>query len=109
MVFTTLIPTRRNDGSPVPRAELQEILSGLWTRFGGVTIDGIVTGHWIDSHDGQHYQDESLKVSIACDNDRLQDAESAVVEVGKRLEQKAMYFEVRYFDGVRFLRVTTDA
>jgi hypothetical protein len=32
---------------------------------------------------------------------------SAVIEVGKRLEQKAMFFEVRYFDGVRFLRVTT--
>jgi hypothetical protein len=30
-----------------------------------VTIDGIVTGHWSDSHDGKRCQDESLKVTIA--------------------------------------------
>ncbi len=105
MNFITLIPTRRNDGSEVPESERQDILSGLWRRFGGVTIEGIVQGHWIDSQDDRHYQDESLKVTVACDADRYDEARKAVLEIGRRLDQRAMYFEVRYFDGVRFLTV----
>lgn len=103
MVFTVLIPTRRNDGSEVSDAEMQAILGGLWQRFGGATIDGIVEGHWTDG--GEHYQDRSLKVSIACESDRLHEAEEVVLAIGRQLGQLAMYFEVRYFDGVRFLRV----
>lgn len=105
MVFITLIPTRRNDGSPVGHDEQQEILRGLWTRFGGLTIEGSVAGHWIDDRDGRHYQDECLRVSVACEPDRLAEAEAEVRAIGERLGQQAMYFEVRYFDGVRFLRM----
>lgn len=103
MVFTTLIPTHRNDGSAVSDAEMRDILGGLWRQFGGATIEGIVEGHWIDA--GKHYQDRSLKVSVACEANQLQEAEAAVLAIGRRLGQLAMYFEVRYFDGVRFLKV----
>ncbi len=104
MMFVTLIPVRRNDGSPVSAAEQDEILQGLWQLFGGITIEGQVTGHWIDDADGRHYQDDSLKVSVLCDTSRLADAENAVREIGRRLGQKAMWFEVRYADGVRIIR-----
>jgi len=104
MIFITLIPTRRNDGSPVGKAERDAILRDLWTRFGGATIEGVVEGHWIDASDGRHYQDECLKVLVACDAERLAEAEKTVREIGRRLDQVAMYFEVKYFDGVRFLQ-----
>ncbi len=103
MVFTTLIPTRLNDGTPVRQAELDEIVRGLWERFGGATIDGVVTGHWVDPGDGRHYQDESLKVTVACEPERIAEAMETVIAVGRRLEQEAMYFEVRDF-GVAFLK-----
>jgi hypothetical protein len=45
-----------------------------------------------------------VKVTVACDRARLHEAEEAVCEIGRRLGQKAMYFEVRYADGVTFLR-----
>lgn len=103
MIFITLIPTRRNDGSPVGKAEQDAILRSLWERFGGATIEGIVKGHWID--DGQHYEDECLKVLVETEASRLPEAEEAVLEIGRQLGQLSMYFEVKYFDGVRFLRV----
>jgi hypothetical protein len=105
MVFVTLIPVRRNDGSAVSGAEQQDIIRGLWRQFGGVTIEGQVTGHWIDDADGRHYQDDSLKVSVLCDTGRLPEAESVVREIGRRLGQRAMWFEVRYADGVRIIDV----
>ncbi len=105
MKFTTLIPTKRNDGTSVSNAELQDILYGIWQAFGGCTTEGSVTGHWIDEQDGQHYSDESWKVTVACDSARLADAERTVIEIGRRLDQKVMYFEVRDFDGIRFLKI----
>lgn len=105
MTFTTIIPKHRNDGSPVSRKEMNAILAGLRARFGGVTVDGEIEGQWVDQTDGKVYRDRSLKVTVACDRERLHEAEEAVREIGRQLEQKAMYFEVRYFDGVTFLRI----
>jgi hypothetical protein len=105
MTFTTIIPRRRNDGSPVSRKETNAILAGLRVQFGGLTVDGEVEGQWVDEADGKVYRDRSLKVTVACDRERLQEAEEAVREIGRRLGQKAMYFEVRYYDGVSFLRI----
>jgi hypothetical protein len=78
MVCVTLIPTQRNDGSAVSQAESDGILRRLWQQFGGLAIEGTVTGHWIDSQDGQHYADASLRVSVECDRGRLAEAETAV-------------------------------
>jgi hypothetical protein len=103
--FTTIIPVLRNDGTPVDDEELDEILLSLAVQFGGATNEGCTLGHWIDPADGQHYRDEGLMISVVCDNARLSKAESAVRQIGDRLGQKAMYFEVRDFDGVRFLRI----
>lgn len=105
MKFTTIIPKCRNDGTPVDQAEIDRILLDLAMHFGGSTSDGKTIGHWIDPTDGTHYQDEGNKVSVVCGNDRLAEAEAIVRQIGRHLGQKAMYFEIRDFDGVRFLAV----
>lgn len=105
MIFVTLIPTHRNDGSPVEQAELDEIVQTFRQRFGGATIDGHVEGYWLDTANGRHYFDKSLRLTVACQPERLHEAEALVTDVGRRLGQQGMYFEVRYYDGVRLLTV----
>ena len=104
MKWTTLIPTRRNNGSKVSDREISRITSRIWTQFGGATVEGPVKGRWVDPKDGRSYSDECLRVTVVCDNDRIAEAERLVREIGEQLGQKTMYFEVQYFDGVRFLR-----
>ena len=104
MKFTTLIPTTRNDGTAVAASVLERLIDSLWRPFRGMTDEGWVTGHWIDD-DGTEFTDVCVKVSIECDRDRLQAAMKAVRRVGRKLGQRAMYFEVAGYDGVQILRV----
>ena len=104
MKFTTLIPTRRNDGTEVTPSALHRVVDSLWRPFRGVSKEGLVTGHWIDE-DGSEFTDVCLKVSIECDRSRLLEAIKAVRRVGRRLGQRAMYFEVAGYDGVQILRI----
>jgi hypothetical protein len=104
MKFTTLIPTTRNDGTPVKPVVLQRIVEALWRPFRGMTNEGRVTGHWIDD-DGAEFADICLKVSIDCDRHRLPEAIRAVKRIGHKLGQRAMYFEVTGYDGVQVLRI----
>jgi hypothetical protein len=105
MTFTTILPKQRNDGTRVSRKEMNAILRSLREQFGGVTVEGEVEGHWVDPADGKPYSERSLKVTVACDRERLHEAEDAVRDIGRQLGQKAMYFEVRYYDGVGILRI----
>jgi hypothetical protein len=104
MKFITLVPTTRNDGTTVTKAELKRLLDPLWRPFKGITKEGPVAGSWIDE-DGMEFTDICLKVSIECDRSRLQDAIRGVRRLGRRLGQRAMYFEVSGYDGVQFLRI----
>jgi hypothetical protein len=101
--FTTLIPTTRNDGSPVKPSVRARLIDSLWRPFGGMTNEGLVTGYWIDE-DGTEFQDVCVKVSIECDRSRLPEAIKAVRQIGRKLGQRAMYFEVAGYDGVQILR-----
>src|SRR5262249_17948257 len=105
MIFTTIVPKYRNDKTKVPRTEINDILKRLVDQFKGLTYEGDTIGEWIDPEDGRLYRDKGIKVTVACDRERLAEAEEAVKHIGRRLGQKAMYFEVRYYDGVRFLRI----
>jgi hypothetical protein len=107
MKFTTLIPTRRNDGTPVKEAEIERLIDSLWRPFRGGTREGIVTGYWIDD-DETEFTDLCEKVSVECDRDRLPEAIRAVKRIGRRLGQRAMYFEVAGYDGVQILRIDND-
>ena len=103
--FTTLIPTRFNDGRPVDPVEIESILMELTDTFGRCTVEGTCVGHWNDPRTGKRFQDETLRVSIACENERYLEALAAVTEAGRRLRQRTMYFELRDFDGVRILPI----
>jgi len=48
MKFTTLIPTRFNDGQEVPEEQLQRIIDELAVQFGGCSEEGVTKGQWID-------------------------------------------------------------
>jgi hypothetical protein len=104
MKFTTLIPTTRNDGTKVKPAVLSRLIDRIWRPFRGMTDEGWVTGHWIDD-DGTEFTDLCIQLSIECHRDRLQEAIRAVRRAGRKLEQRAMYFEVTGYDGVQFLRI----
>lgn len=104
MKFTTLVPTSYNDGTPVKPATLKRLIRALWRPFKGITKEGKVTGSWIDE-DGTEFTDTCEKVSIECDHDRLQEAIRRVKWLGRKLGQRAMYFEVSGYDGVQILRI----
>ncbi len=104
MKFTTLIPTTWNDGTQVEPALLNRLIHSLWRPFQGMTNEGEVTGHWIDD-DGTEFTDRCVKVSIECDRSRLSEAIRPVKRVGRKLGQRAMYFEVAGYDGVQILRI----
>lgn len=104
MKFTTLIPTTWNDGRPVDPDLLEHLIDQLAQPFGGMTEEGQVRGIWFDD-DGTRDTDRSIKVSIECDRGLLNEAIKRVRAIGRRLRQKAMYFEVSGYDGVQFLRM----
>jgi hypothetical protein len=102
--FTTLIPTTRNDGTAVKPSALARLIDSLWRPFGGMTNEGLVTGHRIDA-DGTKFQDVCVKVAVECHRDRLPKALKAVRQIGRNLGQRAMYFEASGYDGVQIPRV----
>jgi hypothetical protein len=104
MKFTTLIPATRNDGTDIERAVLSRVIDALWRPFRGMSEEGFVTGHWIDD-DGTEFTDLCIRISIECDRSRLQQAIRGVLRAGRKLGQRAMYFEVSGYDGVQILRV----
>ena len=105
MKFTTHIPTHLNDGRKVSQRQLKMIMDELVQQFGGVSDEGITKGQWIDPHDASLYRDESRRVSVVCDRVLLDRARKAVVRIGIALGQRAMYFEVRDYDGVQILEI----
>jgi hypothetical protein len=102
--FTTLIPTRRNHHTAVKPSVLGRLIDNLWRPFGGMTNEGLVTGYWIDE-DGTQFADSCVKVSIECERGRLDEAIRAIRRIGRKLGQRAMYFEVSGYDGVQILRI----
>jgi hypothetical protein len=105
MKFTTLIPTTHNDDTAVAPSVLRRAIDSLWRPFQGMTREGDVTGRWIDD-DGAEFADICIKVCIECDRSRLPEAIRAVKRLGRKLGQRAMYFEVAGYDGVQILRIT---
>lgn len=105
MKFTTLIPLRFNDGKEVPEEQISRIIDELVFEFGGCSDEGVTKGQWIDPADSQVYRDEGRRIAVACDNSFLWEARQAVLRIGKELGQRAMYFEVRDYDGVQILEV----
>ena len=104
MIFTTRIPTHFNDGSPVAQSLMNSILVDIHTTFGGYTLEGPAQGAWVDD-DGNVYQETSFRLEVACQRGRYLECRDKVIEIGRQLKQKAMYFEVRYVDGVEIISI----
>lgn len=105
MKFTTLIPMRFNDGQEVPADQLDRLIDGLAQQFKGCSDEGITKGQWLDVRVDRLYRDESRRVTVVCENAQLWEARDAVIKIGQELGQRAMYFEVRDYDGVQFLEI----
>ncbi len=106
--FTTLLPLRFNDGREVPAEQIDRILDDFTFQFGGCSDEGITKGQWLDPKDQTLYRDASRHVTVSCDNRLLGEAQQAVLRIGKELGQRAMYFEVRDYDGIQILEVPAD-
>ena len=105
MTFTTYLPKACNDGSRVSRREINAILRGLRQQFGGYTVEGDAVGEWTDPATGKTYADHTIKVTVACHRERMQEAAEAVRAIGQQLGQLAMWFEVKGADGVDILDI----
>jgi hypothetical protein len=104
VVFITRMPTHYNDGTAVPEDVRQEIADRVADAFGGYTLEGPGQGAWRDDG-GRVYAEASYRLEVACGRERYAEARALVIAIGQRLRQKAMYFEVRYFDGVEIIDV----
>ena len=94
MLIITRIPTHRNDGSRVSAAERRELLRQVRDAFGGYSLEGPFQGAWV-ADDGRVYEETSYRLEIMIDPEQLQEARELVTQIGRRLGQRAMYFEVR--------------
>jgi hypothetical protein len=84
---------------------LQAILNETARRFGGFTLGALQKGAWLDPQSGKTHFDNTHPLVVNCDRSQLESARQWVLEIGRRLDQKAMYFEVRDYDGVQILNV----
>ncbi len=94
MIVVTRIPTHRNDGSKVSRREMRKILERVYDIFRGYSLEGPYPGAWAGD-DGKRYEETSYRLEIVIAPERLEEARALCVEIGKRLGQRAIYFEKR--------------
>src|SRR5262245_726155 len=94
MLVITRIPTHRNDGSKISRAERRSILTLIRDTFGGYTLEGPFQGSWV-ADDGRVYEETSYRLEVLVHADRVSEARGLFIQVGKQLGQRAIYFEVR--------------
>ena len=105
MKITTLVPLQFNDGRRVPLDQMSAIIDGLVRQFGACTEEGEVTGHRPEPDRPGIAHEKMLKLSIEMDRERLDEARAAVLQIGKTLAQREMYFEAREYDGVQIVKV----
>ena len=101
MKITTLLPLSDNHGQSFPEEVIENLLRSLTLQFHGCSTDGQVKGRSIDF--GIEHKDVSLRVTIVCNKERLEEIRQRIIEIGRELGQMAMYFEVRDYDGVQIL------
>lgn len=107
MKWMTRIPTHDNDGNSLEGLVLQTLLHEVRNRFDGYSFDGPGWGAWTDD-DGMVYEENSYVLTVLCERARYLDARNLVIEIGRGLGQKAMYFEVRDVDGVEIITIEED-
>ena len=94
MIAVTRIPTHRNDGSRVSKRELREILTPIRKSFVGFSLEGPFLGAW-EAEDGEVYEEMSFRLEVVVSRSRVKEAKEMFIEIGRRLGQRAIYFELR--------------
>lgn len=99
----TLIPINYNDGQKVPIQIYREFEDELLQITGGFSIDGITAGSWLDNN--ELYRDRSRKYIISAKENEVEAVRQAVIRMGKKLQQKAMYFETIHEGTIEFIEI----
>jgi hypothetical protein len=99
----TLIPLTYNDGQRIPIHVYREFENEILQITGGFSIDGITAGAWMDNN--ELFRDRSKKYIIAAREDQVEEVKQVVVRMGKRLQQRAMYFETIHEGTIEFIEI----
>jgi hypothetical protein len=94
MIVVTRIPTHRNNGRKVTRAEMRSIINRILDTFHGYSMEGPMQGGWV-AKDGKRYVENSFRMEIVVGDDRVDEARELFMSIGRQLGQRAVYFEVR--------------
>jgi hypothetical protein len=94
MIVLTRIPTHRNDGSKVSERELRAIMKRVFKALYGYSLEGPFQGGW-RAGDGESYEEMSYRLEVVVNPEQVQEARELFMDIGKRLGQRAIYFEVR--------------
>ena len=81
------IPLMLNSGDEIPPETLVEVIASIRRQFGAFTNLGVMQGEW----EGQ--SEPSQWIEIAIPESRVPELKELVYSIGKRLGQKAMYFD----------------
>lgn len=93
IIVETMLPLKYNDGTPIPRVVLDEVLLAIAMQFGGYTLSGEGQGFWIGPT-GKYYIEPNKRLSFACNEADEQLAHDMVQGIGRTLNQESMYFVV---------------
>jgi hypothetical protein len=91
---TILLPLNFNDGSKVPRSEINAILQECFDVFGGWTVPGKTKGAYPMKSTGKQQTDRALEVWVAVPEDQVSVLRRMTGAFAARLRQESLYFEV---------------
>ena len=94
MLVITRMPTHRNNGLKISVTERRDLLRLVRDSFGGYSLEGPFQGSWV-ADDGKVYEETSYRLEMIIEPGQLQEARELVIQIGRQLGQRAMYFEVR--------------
>jgi hypothetical protein len=89
------LPLADNDGQAVAEELREELLDRVWVEFGGYTIEGVEEGAYRRQDTGKKQVEKLLRVAVAVEGEAgVNRLREIVSEIGGRLHQECMYFEV---------------
>lgn len=88
-----LVPTKYNDGTPVPENVIVSIKRKIDEAFDGHHIAGVGEGSYRMA-DGSMAYDPSLEIWVAVDPDRIDEVKGLVRKLARTLKQESIWFEV---------------
>jgi hypothetical protein len=86
------LPLTDNRGQPIPAEVIVDLQRELLAQFGGFTIHSTSQGRW-KSREGRVYREEVVTYEVAVPVDKIPLLRGIVVRLGRRLGQRAMYFD----------------